>query len=232
MKDLFFIILTFMSIEVSAYGPAYIIIDKDGYTNIREEPSIQSKIIGQVQKYQVFFSIEVCEGEEEIKNWLRIISDITPDGYIYRKNILPINQLPVINGMYNLKTNTYVCSGNNLQVTMEMQIFDKNDYKTNIYDNDIIAIHTIDGQVCYGVDGWAPERTIKQMAINYKEKEIVLSKEIVGKYFDVNKIAVYIGLEDELYIHFSGGDGVAWYGVWFSIVNGNFVYNTIENLCG
>jgi hypothetical protein len=51
-----FIIFVFTPLTAQAeYEGPFIIIDKDGYTNIRKEPNGKSEIVGKVYKYQLLF---------------------------------------------------------------------------------------------------------------------------------------------------------------------------------
>jgi hypothetical protein len=123
---------------------------------------------------------------------------------------------------------------------METQPFDKNHYKIkrvqdgtddNGNDRFLYFMQTVDGNDCYGTDGWLPHIEIMKVEIDYKEKTIVLPQNIIKKYFDPHGISVYIGLDNELYIRISGGDGVAWYAAWFSVVKGKVVFESVEELC-
>jgi hypothetical protein len=80
---------------------AYIINDRDGFTNIRKEPDASSQIVGKVYKHQLFWSIgnDYCgSGMFSTDNREAVESYENPNGYIYRKNILPVEELPVIEG--------------------------------------------------------------------------------------------------------------------------------------
>lgn len=60
--------------------------DPDGYTNIREQPDKQSKIVGKVVKDELFYYAQPCGSD-----WYLINKNITnnPIGYIHKSKILP-----------------------------------------------------------------------------------------------------------------------------------------------
>jgi len=125
---------------VSAQFVAYIINDKDGYTNIREKPNAKSQIVGKVQKYQVFSIDDSC-GDEiyPMDKWEGVQSYGNPNGYIFRKNILELNALPVIVGKGDLKLlsgkkeSTVTGKNDSITITMKLQLFNMQNHKEFAY---------------------------------------------------------------------------------------------------
>jgi hypothetical protein len=213
----FILIILFFALSVSRMNAQlpYIIIDKDGYTNIREQPNSKSRIVGKIQKYQIFFSSEIC-GDSATTNWEPIIS-CNIHGYIYRKNICPISMLSVIKG--RKKGSLIECNKDDLRVIMEIQPFDEQNHK--------------DGYPM--INSQTPASEIKKIEIYNKGDKTVLSKEILRRYYDIAySLCVYVGKDGELYINFEGGGSgcvVEWYSAWLSIVSGKLIYYTNVGLC-
>ncbi len=72
------------------YRPG-IINDSDGYVNIREKPSVKSKIVGRINKDELFYFIPVSGTE-----WYQICWEEgnPPVGYIHKSKITKYNDFP------------------------------------------------------------------------------------------------------------------------------------------
>jgi hypothetical protein len=49
--------------------------------------------------------------------------------------------------------------------------------------------------------------------------------------YDPHTMQVHIGQNGELYLNISGGKDEGQYSVWYSIVDGNIVYECFEDFC-
>jgi len=198
---------------------AYIINDKDGYTNIRKKPNAKSQIVGKAYKYEVFFSIDnFCENELfSSGNWI-IVSTNEGDGYIYEKNILELSKLPVIEGKGNFdlssEINESIITGKNDSITLVIKI---ESCSTQFYNEETDNAEYAENLYLLN--------EITEIEINDRGRRIILPKEKVNTYCNVSFVDLYIGNNDDLYLHFGGGDGEPW-GVWMSIVDGKIVYYT------
>lgn len=91
----------------TAFGQVAIIEDKDGYTNIRQEPYANSKIIYQIKVGQVYWHGE--DYYDKSKDWVTVYFpknnySITanPDdfvkGYIHKSRVKPLNEMEKYSG--------------------------------------------------------------------------------------------------------------------------------------
>jgi hypothetical protein len=227
-----FIILSLSSLNAQFNLP-FIINDKDGYTNLREQPNGKSKIVGKVYKNQIFLAIgEPCEdnpGYDPSNNWVYVATDDI-SGYIYSRNIMQLYKLPPIKlkGNFKLSKNIKetIISGENdsIRIIMRLQSFNEQNHEGRVYggSSDIpeenIKYHLI-------------ENEIKEVEIFCKNKKTVLLKNEIKNYCDVISMSAYIGYKGEIYLGIGGGGDAAQYGVWFSIVNGEIKYTCLETYC-
>jgi hypothetical protein len=223
------------SVELYAYDKVYVITDKDGYTNVREKPDARSKILGQVHKYQIFFSlVGYCENElPETEKWEPITRD-TLEGYIYKRNIISVLDMPSITGKgkYTLSSNDKesIILGENdsIKLILHLEPFDYKPYNPKEY-------------FAYGGSSDALEENLAHKTMNNQIKEmkivynnetiIILPQEIIKKYCDVRHVSANIGFSGELYLNITGGEQGALYSVWFSIVDGKIMYETMNVFC-
>lgn len=241
-------ISSMVTAKIDPYIP-FVIVDKDGYTNIREQPNANSKIIGKIHKYQLFFSIDgnFCEsGMYATDHWEAIESDGNPNGYIYKKNILQINNLPSLKSKgkddFSLSSNgitTIIRANDSIQITIGLQSYDRKNHQGWIYGgtSDAYEKHIVKQQVGNEVkeveifDNNQVETEIKIIEIIYNGQKTTLPIDKIQNYCDPLNITAYIGFDGELYLGISGGGDAAGYGVWFSIVNGEIVFETMVNNC-
>ena len=227
------------------YTP-FIIMDKDGYTNIREQPNTKSKIIGKVYKYQLFFSIDDLCGSNMFATdqWEPICSVGNPDGYIYRKNILQLNNLPLLKGKQDFKLSsdnsaTIVIANDSIQITMLLQPYNRQNHQGWIYGGSgdeyekHIVLQQIDTEIkeVEVFDNNNVKTEIKEIEIIYNGQKKILPKDKIYNYCDPKYIAAYVGFDGEIYLGISGGGDTGIYRVWFSIVKGNIVYQNNVHIC-
>ena len=231
--------IVFISIQMlftgvlNAQFTAYIINDKDGYTNIRKEPNVRSQIIGKVFEHEVFFGIpnDCSWGTEATENWEAITSSKNPDGYIFRKNILEIKDLPAIAGKGNFellpesKESIITGKRDNITITMKLQPFNIQNHKESVRGGtsdayeDNVKHNTINNEIV-------------EIEIVSNGKRIILPKERYIDYCDISFFRLYIGKNGGLYLHFGGGGDGGSYGIWFSIVDGKILYECVSiSLC-
>ena len=222
------------SVEAHAFDDVYVITDKDGYTNVREKPDARSGILGKVYKYQIFFSlVGYCENElPETEKWEPIIVG-SIEGYIYKRNRISVFKLPKIigKGDYALSSNgkESIVAGesDSIKLIVLLEPFDYDSYKPEYYN---VNGGSRDGIVANLADKTIKNQ-IKELKIIYKGEIIILSKERIREYCDVGCVSASLGYSGELYLNISGGEGVSFYSVWFSIVDGKIMYETMDDFC-
>jgi hypothetical protein len=218
----------------------FITLDPDGYTNIRKEPNSKSEIVGKVCQYQVFVFTVECDDDlsnYDTSNWIPVSTN-KQSGYIYRKNLLQLNKLPTLKKRQTIKCNSnirgkLINSNDTLTVTIYMEPFDRNKHELEITnDSDGEHVWSIDGNFFYGSSGnRMPVREIKMIEILCNERKTTLSNERMENLYDPHTMQVHIGQTGELYLNISGGGDEGRYSVWFSIVDGNIVYECFEDFC-
>jgi hypothetical protein len=224
-----FTLLSIFKVNAQCYnaGTPFIIVDKDGYTNVREYPDGSSKIVGKVYKYQVFFSLDnECKVESYATDKWEPITYGSGDGYIYKNNIMSTFKLPSIGlTLWTASKKNIISNGNDsINIAVEFQSFDYQNYKkadwvyggTSADFDDNIKNKSISNQ-------------INELKIKYREQTIVLPQEKIKKYCDVGCINLSIGFEGDLYLSIEGGFNVGKYAVWFSIVNGEIMYESMSD---
>ncbi len=215
----------------------HITIDKDGYTNIREEPNSKSKIVGKVLKNQIFYLIDdtldgLGENDDipkETADWILISTEWwNPNrysGYIYKKYAYPLSDMTILKGD-GFGKSIITCSNKDIKVTMITQPFVKGNHTISEEP------FNVDGRHPYGIDGLIQHlhREIKQIEVVFKGKQFILSKDKIANYYNPNSMDVYIGPNEELYIRISGGDGAGGYSVYLSVVNGKIVSTSLNEV--
>lgn len=89
------ILILLTSIVTLAQDNVAIIVDKDGFTNVRESKSINSAIVGQIKKGE-FFTFKTTTDD-----WFEIYKTFSEDGtienlngFVHKSRVQPINTLP------------------------------------------------------------------------------------------------------------------------------------------
>ena len=222
MKKYICIFISSCSFNTIKLNAQYISTDKGGYTNVRKEPNSKSEIVEKVVKYQVFYSAEdipcydLHDPNIRVGNWLQVSTDmLNGTGYIYIKNIYPVDKLPVLCGEKEFEGNSFRCSNDSIEL-----LITKQDYNPH---------NKLDGKRMYGTDGWIPYKEIKEIIVTYKGKKMYVPENKFKNYYDVGGyISVWIGFDGELYLSFGGGDGSGGYGVMLTILNGDIVHSIVS----
>ena len=219
----------------------YIIIDKDGYTNIREKPTTNSKIIDKVVKYEVLFEGDYfCDDLVDIdhekipQNWVPVRKDFrTPVGYVFKENVMSfrdMNYLP--NGFWQVGgTDTIRCSNGALSVSLIVEPFDFEKHKFELVNMNDVEYTAIDGEYPRGILGYeytkealVDEREIKELIINTPEKKYSIPVNACKNYYTPRLMSVFVGPENELYISILFGMDGESFSMMLSVVNGEIVY--------
>jgi hypothetical protein len=224
------------SISASKAQWAYITIDPDGYTNVREQPNASSKIVGKVYKYEIFFSVDDYCGNNRYTtgNWVPIDGD-TVSGYMYYKYMFGIERLPKLTIKKDIKdesgSGSILCFNDSLSVTMKIQKFEKwhstaerLELEGMLHDPDMIK---------YMKDNNLSDTKIEEIAIvNHRQKlKTVLPPDQIKKYCNPHTMEIHLGRSGELYIYIGGGSGECSYGAWLTIVNGEIIHQTPHISC-
>ena len=240
-KALFVLGLLISVLSVSAQ--LYTTIDKDGYTNIREKPTSNSKIADKVLRYEIFFSADYfCEDEFDYSNlppnWTAVKKSWgEPVGYIYTKNLRLIDSMPILyQSEKSWYADTVACANDTLSVLLILKPFDVDAHKIEyVTGQDYEYIQTIDGQNPKGLyrrfgDSEAEDREIEKFILRINNKEYSLPIDNISCYYNP-RMAVFLGGEGDLYICVSAGDGGESYSITLSIVNGEIIHAKPSEAC-
>jgi hypothetical protein len=177
-------------------------------------------------------------GNYENNSWLYVyVFNKDVKGYIYKKKILEIRNLPSLKMKRNLKntsaktingTGNIVCSNDTLSVTMQVQIFDEQHHiGTEWLHGTVKTPSTKETMDAHGEF----ETEIREIIVMDKEIKYILSYEMIKDYCNPHTMHVHIGKDGELYIYIGGGTEEESYSLWLSVVNGEIVDTCFEDHC-
>ena len=238
MKKLILILPVLLSVTLTnaQYPYLYIINDPDGYLNIREQPTVNSRVIDRIERYEIFFDARYFAGNDELyynnypSNWIPVCKEYNaPIGYVYKPNAIGLDEFRMLERNSNPysrgwdSTKPIVCGNDTLQVVLTLKLFDKNAHEITYNAKNWIG--TVDGKIAYALflfeDGNAWEA--ESLTIFQKGKKISLPIDNFKNYYNPLML-VYVGLNDDLYICISCGDGGESYSICLSVVDGVIRY--------
>ena len=174
----FVALLLLISDIVFAQEEAFAVInDKDGYVNVREGKSAQSKVLKKLNNKTIVFAYNYDKTTDG--NW--IYTD--EEGYIYNDRVKWIHKFPQIaKGI--AKGNTIVFEGKEIQVVLTSGKFDKSKHSFEYYKDSPSGVEVIDDQLPYGTDGKMPTTEYKSIVINIHGKQVSLPKDAYSDLYE------------------------------------------------
>jgi len=173
----------------------YVIVDPDGYTNVRKHPNAKSEILGKLSLYHIFDTPDnscMYGGgvfPDENSNWMPILIDENSDlvGYVYKKNIKETNTFPQLD-MQKANRHTAYFADDKIKISIRVD---------NIYIKSI--------SVKYGNEEYIiPHAQIKDMCflpLGY----IGSDQDDISRLSD--KVSVFKRNDGIYYLAIRGGDG-------------------------
>lgn len=238
MKILLFISLFFFEV---CKAQLFIINDKDGYTNVREEPNQNSKIIGKIIENQVFAIDSYVQDEENKSNdWIAIKFPIHIDkksnflkfegeektGYVHKSRLVELENLPKFE-KNEMHPNKVIHQYKDVEVIIETQAFKRSDHKISQSDE---GFYLIDGEKAFPYYG-GETTEIKSIVFKSKDKTFISPKNFFKNLLMVNaeNTSVYRGNNDESYLLFDAGDGADSYNIILCIKDYKLFSRTITS---
>ncbi|MCC8173777.1 MAG: SH3 domain-containing protein [Odoribacter sp.] len=185
-RKILILFILFIPSIVNAQG--YIITDKDGYTNMREKPTAQSRIIDKILQYEVFLLAEdVCSNSDidfsdTPPNWIAVTKTYNGEiGYVLKKNIQSLDELPTIWAERLDNPSRLTASNDTVSVSLLLSPLEESEHDIVYHDKEKKYIATIDGRSfkCMFAGDGANKLTEKHMEITglevmYGDKTISL----------------------------------------------------------
>jgi hypothetical protein len=217
------------------------IVDPDGFTNLRAEQSIKSKIIGKLYKNDIFYlSADSC-----IDNWCKIYFDLDTDlinkntkelfiryfkpkeifisvkGYVYKSKIKLLEEFNEIKSK-NINNDTLNIQNDSLYVKITQGNFNEN--KNKIAKDRNGNVISINNKYVWGTDGGLPTHYINSITILKNNKNILIPKSAYSDLFEpsFNAVHVYLINNSTFYLFMENSDGAGVYDVVFIFVNGKY----------
>ena len=162
------LILTFIVIASTTFGQVAIILDKDGFTNVRKEANGESEVIHKILDNEVFwFDYEVGYFEKE---WVEVFipknkfsfSSSDPDyiqGFVHKSRMKPIDKLPEL-------------TDENFKFKYELIPFDSIGKIIDKHDSKWIT--QINGRPVWGTDGNFPRLQVNNIKVSIDNAEILI----------------------------------------------------------
>lgn len=233
------LILFFLSFTANAQlSTAY---DEDGYTNIRQTPSVKSKIIGKILEGQVFKINYFFEEENKNTEWVKIEFPINPDpkindyikclgtneeGFIHRSRIRNLEDLKQFKVN---KINSYKVElkESGFTVVIETKPFNKSTHKIKHFNNRT----TIDNEIPWGYFEHFETTEIKSISVKKDSVTYIFPKNSFSNLYHISTefAQVAIGNKNEIYITIIGGDGSDTYNAIWCIKNNKIFSMTVVN---
>ena len=218
-----FLILIFLCSLKSLYAQEFaVVLDKDGYTNVRSENNKNSKIIDKLHNGHL-----ICVMSPE-GNWWNIDYALNKNeikvGYVYRDRIKLIseyNEIPISEE----KDKEIIFSNKAIEVKIVENKFDKNKHSLNYVKNYPNQISKIDGKDYWGTDGEIPKTEYKSITIKFNNSTLELPKDALENLYEPNLSSTKVNFDkvnNTIYISAMNSDGAGGYLVIWKIENGKY----------
>lgn len=207
------ILTTFaLLIKVFLFSQVAIIEDVDGYVNVRSSASVESSMVYQLKKNELFYyDFESYENANEwilvdikqnklsiILNWEKN-SDIS--GYVHRTRIKPLTTLDVL-------------ADTEFKYTLNTKKFDKANHFIKKKDG---YVSTINGLFPWGIDGYEPLSQIESIEYVIQSEKYAISKMLYQDLFNANEIYLVFKSEDVYFVSSNNSDGAGSYDLVWAI---------------
>ncbi|WDF46520.1 hypothetical protein PQ459_16660 [Chryseobacterium sp. KACC 21268] len=238
MKILLFISLLFTEVY---QAQLCIINDKDGFTNVREKPYQNSKIIGKIVENQAFAIDSYVQDEENrSKDWIALKFPVNINkksdflkfegdektGYIHKSRLVELESLAKFETT-EVNSNKTIHHQKEIEVVIETQAFKKSEHQITQSDK---GFYIIDDEKVFNYYG-GDTTEIKNITVKSKNKTYNFPessfKNLMG--IEVTNSVVYNGKKSELYIVFNAGDGGDSYNIIFCLKDNKLISRTITS---
>lgn len=198
-----------------------IINDKDGFVNVRKEPSKNSTVFDTLRNGHLLYDLE-REG-----NWVAIDyfkNNESFSGYIYKGRSKRIDAFTEIKRKI-IKANEVVLGNDTIEISVTKSKFDPKKHQITYSKENKKAMTLIDKKQYYGTDGEVPKTQYEEVKVKIKDTLIVLPKSATENLYQpsLNTIAVHFDYKTKtIYIDSINSDGAGGYVVVWKIKNGKF----------
>lgn len=232
-KFINFLVIFLLSLEVYAKDFAFV-DDKDGYVNVRESASLDSKVTYNLKNKEFVR----CVSTEESPKFCYVNSSNGKNGYVYKERLnffknyqkLELIEYRSERSIFQNKNLKIIFNAKKNNSKQKFKIFKSNSGK-KVFLNNIEV---------YGTDNSIPDGKFSQLndiLIQYKDKKIILEQnDLNGIFFPTkglnkhNEMADFqiFALKDEIYIFntFNNG-GAGEYNINFYLKNGILLEKSI-----
>ncbi|WP_207420256.1 SH3 domain-containing protein [Desertivirga brevis] len=219
------LLLVIINIKLS-FAQLAIIKDPDGYVNVRQDKSIEAKVIA-----KLFNDDIVMVYYEPGTLWREVFKtskfgDI--HGYINKSRLTELTQLESIAGTSAFRNR----NGNSLSITNDTLSFSISLKPFNIKAHQIERtkegyVQKIDGRIPWGIDGNLPKMEISGISLKIKGKLVVIPPSCYKDLFEIGleSLNIYHDNRGTTYIYFpNNSDGAGGYfGTW--VIKGGLYKN-------
>ncbi|HXB05569.1 MAG TPA: hypothetical protein VNW04_00590 [Puia sp.] len=200
--------------------------DKDGYSNIRKDTGLGSKIIDTLHNGHFVYCLEATG------RWVSIDYSrkkyMETGGYIFHDRVKLISDFEKIP---RISKGKYLFGKDSIKVEVTAQPFVKSRYRITYSRQNPGSIESINGKRVWGTDGELPKTTYKSIVVTWGNREITLPAEATEDLFQpslFNTAVNYDPKNEILYIHSGNSDGAGFYSVIWKIEKGVYVERHVD----
>ena len=220
MKFAFAIVL--MVTTRSCFGQFAIVMDPDGYVNVRQKPDLSSKIQDSLHNGHFVYCME-AKG-----NWLNVDYDKNAqdlNGYLYRDRLKLISTYESIPLTTSDSRTDPSFSKDTISITVATQRVAQGKYHYSYSKQNPTQIELINGKQYWGMDGEAPTREYRSITIHLGTRTIELPRIALSNLFQPSEYHTKVNYDrqnDILYISSENSDGAGGYSVVWRVEKGEY----------
>ena len=214
-----FIFLLAILISTNTFSQFAIIVDRDGWVNIRKEGLIGNNIIDKLLNGHIVYTYD------NTGSWANIDyskGNKNLNGYVSRDRYKLVTSFPTI--PQTSKTNTVIIfKKDSIEVTVTKKPFEKSKHSFKYFKDAPDQVESIDNKPIWGTDGGMPAEEYRSIRVKIGAKVIELPASAFSNLYEPsigNTRVNYDRAKNILYIQSSNGDGAGSYEVIWKIEKG------------
>lgn len=206
--------------SLPSVGQLATVNDPDGYTNVRAEKSVQSKIKARLVTDEMF-----TYDPEEMGEWVYIEQGQKLSGYIHKSRFMPVDSLPhipVTKAFRVEKENTLAIHNDSIRVTVTIAPFVAS--KHVVQKDKEGLVEKIDGAQPIGNDAVVPKMQLVTLKLFMHDREISIPAAAYTDLFEphLHSFNVYFN-KNSIYLYMSSiSDGAGASSAVWVIKNGKY----------